>query len=320
MTNDGRDSVMSVLKSYIEIKKRNASISWKIAKKSKTYYFFLAPYASLFFLFYIVPVIASLFLSFTYYNVLESPDFIGIQNYINLILADDIFLIAVKNTFLIAVITGPIGYLAAFIFAWFINELPRYLKAFAVVIFYAPTISGQVYLIWSIIFSGDAYGYINAFLINLGIINEPILWLTNPQYMLTIVIIVTLWMSLGTGFLAFVAGLQGIDKSQYEAGYIDGIKNRWQELWYITLPNMKPMLLFGAVMTITQSFGVADVPMALTGFPSTDYATQTVVTHLIDYGSVRFEMGYAAAIATILFVTMILCNKVIQAFLRRVGT
>ncbi len=312
--------MITFLKKYIKKKKKDASISWKKAKLSKTYYLFLAPYAILFTLFYIVPVITSLVLSFTYYNVLEPPKFVGLQNYINLILADDVFLIAVKNTFILAAITGPVGYLAAFLFAWFINELPKYLRAFAVVIFYAPTISGQVYLIWSIMFSGDAYGYINAFLINLGIINAPILWLTNPQYMLTVVIIVTLWMSLGTGFLAFVAGLQGVDQAQYEAGYIDGIKNRWQELWYITLPSMKPMLLFGAVMTITQSFGVADVPMALTGFPSTDYATQTVVTHLIDYGSIRFEMGYASAIATLLFITMILCNKLIQAMLRRVGT
>lgn len=312
--------MLTFLKKYMNKKKRDASIAWKKAKLSKTYYLFLAPYAILFTLFYIVPVITSLVLSFTYYNVLEPPKFIGIQNYINLILADDIFLIAVKNTFLLAAITGPIGYLAAFLFAWFINELPRHLRAFAVVIFYAPTISGQVYLIWSIMFSGDAYGYINAFLIELGIINQPILWLTNPQYMLTVVLIVTLWMSLGTGFLAFVAGLQGVDQAQYEAGYIDGIKNRWQELWYITLPSMKPMLLFGAVMTITQSFGIADVPINLTGFPSTDYATQTVVTHLIDYGSIRFEMGYASAIATLLFVTMILCNKIIQAMLRRVGT
>lgn len=312
--------MLTFLKKYFKKRKRDAAIAWKRAKLSKTYYLFLAPYAILFSLFYIVPVITSLFVSFTYYNVLEPPKFIGLQNYINLILADDIFLIAVKNTFLLAAITGPIGYLAAFMFAWFINELPRYLRAFAVVIFYAPTISGQVYLIWSIMFSGDAYGYINAFFIELGIINEPILWLTNPDYMLTVVIIVTLWMSLGTGFLAFVAGLQGVDQAQYEAGYIDGIRNRWQELWYITLPSMKPMLLFGAVMTITQSFGVADVPIALTGFPSTDYATQTVVTHLIDYGSIRFEMGYASAIATILFITMILCNKLIQAMLRRVGT
>jgi multiple sugar transport system permease protein len=301
-------------------KKKDTAIAWKRAKSSKTYYLFLAPYAVLFTLFYIVPVITSLFLSFTYYNVLEPPKFIGLQNYINLLLADDVFLIAVKNTFLLAAVTGPLGYLAAFLFAWFINELPKYLRAVAIVIFYAPTISGQVYLIWAIMFSGDAYGYINAFLLELGIIGTPILWLTNPDYMLTVVLIVTLWMSLGTGFLAFVAGLQGIDKAQYEAGYIDGIKNRWQELWYITLPGMKPMLLFGAVMTITQSFGIADVPIALTGFPSTDYATQTVVTHLIDYGSIRFEMGYASAIATLLFLTMIICNKLIQAMLRRVGT
>ncbi len=305
---------------YFRKKKQNMRIAWQKAKKHKTCYLFLAPYGILFLLFYVVPVVTSIALSFTYYNVLEPPRFVGLQNYINLILADDVFLIAIKNTFLIAAITGPIGYLAAFLFAWFINELPRYLRAFAVVVFYAPTISGQVYLIWSIMFSGDAYGYVNAFLIRLGIINEPILWLTNPEYMMPVLLVVILWMSLGTGFLSFVAGLQGVDKSQYEAGYVDGIRNRWQELWYITLPNMKPMLLFGAVMAITQSFGVADVTMALAGFPSTDYAARTVVTHLIDYGSVRFEMGYASAIATILFVTMILCNKAIQAMLNRVGT
>lgn len=309
-----------IIKKYYRKKKKDMQIAWKKAKLAKTYYLFLLPYAILFTVFYIVPVVTSIVLSFSYYNVLEPARFVGLQNYINLILADDVFLIAVKNTFLIAAITGPIGYLAAFLFAWFINELPRYLRAFAVVVFYAPTISGQVYLIWSIMFSGDAYGYVNAFLMKLGIINEPILWLTNPTYMMPVLLVVILWMSLGTGFLSFVAGLQGVDKSQYEAGYVDGIRNRWQELWYITLPNMKPMLLFGAVMAITQSFGVADVTMALAGFPSTDYAARTVVTHLIDYGSVRFEMGYASAIATILFLTMILCNKVIQAMLRRVGT
>lgn len=303
-----------------KVVRSKTSLLWRQIKAARSYYLFLAPYAILFILFYVVPVITSITLSFSYYNVLEPAKFIGIQNYINLVLADDVFLIAVKNTFLIAAITGPIGYIAAFLFAWLINELPRYLRAFAVVIFYAPTISGQVYLIWAIMFSGDAYGYVNAFLMNLGITNAPILWLTNPEYMMPVLLIVILWMSLGTGFLSFVAGLQGVDKSLYEAGCVDGIKNRWQELWYITLPSMKPMLLFGAVMAITQSFGVADVTMALAGFPSTDYAARTVVTHLIDYGSVRFEMGYASAIATLLFITMILCNKAIQAMLRRVGT
>lgn len=150
--------------------------------------------------------------------------------------------------------------------------------------------------------------------------DTPILWFVNPTYMLPICMLVILWMSLGTGFLSFVAGLQGVDRSQFEAGYMDGVKNRWQELWYITLPNMRPMLMFGAVMSITQAFGVCDVTMALCGYPSTDYAARTIVTHLFDYGFTRFEMGYACAIATILFLMMILCNKAIQSLLRRVGT
>ncbi len=311
---------MSFMNKYITMKKKSAALTWTNMKRSKACYLFLAPYAILFTAFFIVPVVISIVLGFTYFNILEPPEFIYLQNYINLILADDVFLIAVKNTLILAFITGPLGYIMAFLIAWFINELPRFLRSIAVVIFYAPTITGQAFLIWGIIFSGDAYGYLNAFLVEIGITNEPVLWLTNPEYMMTVVIIVTLWMSLGAGFLAFVAGLQGIDNAQYEAGYIDGIKNRWQELWYITLPNMKPMLLFGAVMAISQAFGVADVPMGLTGFPSTDYATQTIVTHLIDYGSIRFEMGYACAIATILFIGMFLAKKLIYKMLDRVGT
>lgn len=311
---------MSFMQKYINKKKKNFHIAMYKAKRSKTCYLFLLPYAVIFTLFYIVPVVMSICLSFTYYNVLETPRFVGLSNYIDLFLADDVFLTSVTNTFAIAAITGPLGYLASFLFAWFINELPRYIRAFAVLIFYAPTISGQVYLIWAIMFSGDAYGYVNSFLMKLGFINAPILWLTDPKYMMPVILLVILWMSLGTGFLSFVAGLQGVDQSQYEAGYVDGIKNRWQELWYITLPNMKPMLMFGAVMAITQSFGVCEVTMALAGFPSTDYAARTVVTHLFDYGSVRFEMGYASAIATVLFITMILCNKLIQSLLRKVGT
>jgi len=243
-----------------------------------------------------------------------------LRNYINLLLADDVFLISMNNTFLMAAITGPIGYIAAFLFAWFINELPRYIRAFVTLIFYAPSISGAVYMIWALIFSGDAYGYINGALMSLGILDQPVLWLTDPKFMMPVMLVVILWMSLGAGFLAFLAGLSTIDVSLYEAGLVDGISNRWQELWYITLPNMKGMLMFGAVMAITQSFGVADVTVALAGFPSTDYAVHTVVNHLVDYGSVRFEMGYASAIATILFFTMIVCNYFIQKMLRRVGT
>ena len=305
---------------YFTLRKHNLTVAWKEAKRSKMCYVFLAPYAILFAMFFVFPVVASIYYSFTYYNILESPRFMGVQNYVNLILQDDIFLIGLKNTLVIAIITGPLGYILSFLFAWLINELPRWIRSVAVIIFYAPSIAGTCYTIFSIFFRGDAYGHVNALLMNLGIIDTPILWFINPKYMLPICMVVILWMSLGTGFLSFVAGLQGIDASQYEAGYMDGIKNRWQELWYITLPSMKPMLMFGAVMTITSSFGVCDVTMALCGYPSTDYAARTIVTHLYDYGFSRFEMGYACAIATILFLMMILCNKAIQSLLRRVGT
>ena len=305
---------------YIALRKHNIQVAIKKAKKSKNCYLFLAPYAILFTMFYIFPVVASIFYSFTYYNILEKPRFIGLQNYIALILEDDIFLTSIKNTFMIAIITGPLGYILSFLFAWLINELPRWIRSVAVIVFYAPSIAENCYVIFSVFFIGNAYGYVNAFLMNVGIIDKPVLWLINPDYMLPICMLVILWMSLGTGFLSFVAGLQGVDRSQFEAGYMDGIKNRWQELWFITLPNMKPMLMFGAVMSITQAFGVCDVTMALCGYPSTDYAARTIVTHLFDYGFSRFEMGYACAIATVLFLIMILCNKAIQNLLSRVGT
>ena len=305
---------------YLTLRKHNMKVAWKKAKLRKMCYLFLAPYAILFTMFYVFPVVASIYYSFTYYNILEPPRFIGLQNYISLILQDDIFLIGVKNTLMIALITGPLGYILSFLFAWLINELPRWIRSIAVIVFYAPSIAGNCYVIFSVFFRGVAYGYVNAFLMNLGIIDTPRLWLIDPKYMLPICMLVILWMSMGSGFLSFVAGLQGVDRSQFEAGYMDGIKNRWQELWYITLPSMKPMLMFGAVMTITSSFGVADVTMALCGYPSTDYAARTIVTHLFDYGYSRFEMGYACAIATILFLMMILCNKAIQSLLRRVGT
>lgn len=307
----------NILSLYFRRKKRNMQIAWKKAKASKNCYLFILPYAVLFTVFFILPICMSLVLSFTYYNVLEPAEFIGITNYKNLILADDVFLTAVKNTFVLAGIIGPVGYIASFLFAWLINELPRYLKAIAIVCFYAPSISGAAFTIWQMIFSNDAYGWVNSLIQEFGM--DPVLWLSNPEYMLTVVVIVSLWMSLGSGFLAFVAGLQGVDRSQYEAAYVDGVKNRWQELWYITLPSMKPMLLFGAINSITSAFNVADVPELLCGFPSTDYAVHTVVSHLKDYGSLRFEMGYASAVATILFLAMLFCNKLVQALLRRVG-
>ena len=307
------------LNKYIARKKLIAADTLKSVRKYSFCYLFLLPYAVLFITFYVLPMITSIYFSFTNYNILEKPDFIGIKNYINLFLEDEVFTIAVRNTFVIAIIIGPIGYIMAFIFAWLINELPNWIRTLVVFFFYVPSISGQAFNVFRFFFADDANGWLNAKLIHWNIIQQPILFLTNPHNVLKVIIPVILWTSLGTGFLSFVAGLKGIDKSQYEAGYIDGIQNRWQELWYITLPNMKPMLLFGAVMSITNAFGVCSIPMMLAGYPSVDYCARTIVTHLFDYGFTRFEFGYASAIATVLFITMILCNKFIQKLLSRVG-
>jgi len=269
--------------------------------------------------FVILPVFMSLGISFTYFNLLETPRFIGFDNYRALLLDDDIFIISLKNTLILAVVTGPVSYLLAFVFAWLINELKPKLRALMTVIFYAPSISGNAFLIWLLIFSGDVHGFANSYLIRLGIIDNPIIWLRNPDYMLFVLILVQLWLSLGVSFLAFIAGLQSVDKTLYEAGAIDGVKNRWQELWYITLPSMRPQLLFGAVMQITTSLAIAEVSMQLLGFPSVQYAGHTIVTHLIDYGTIRFDLGYASAIATVLFLIMITTNLVVRSFLRKVG-
>lgn len=293
---------------------------WKRIKQNKVSYFFVAPYGILFFTFTILPVAVAIYLSFTHYNMLQPPRWVGWENYLRLLLADDVFLIAVKNTFVFAVITGPLSYLASFVFAWLINELRPRIRAFLTLLLYAPSISGSLYLIWTIMFSGDSYGFINSRLLYLGIIKEPIQFLTDPQWMMSVVIIVVLWMSLGTSFLAFIAGLQGIDPSLYEAAAVDGIRNRWQELFYITLPQMKGYLMFGAIMAITSSFAAAEQIIPLVGFPSTDYAGHTIVAHLIDYGNVRFEMGMASAIAAILFFTMVISQRLVQRLLDKIGT
>lgn len=308
----------SVSQEALDIAKKQGSLRYQM-KKNRASYAMMAPYFILFFFFTVLPVLMSIVLSFTDFNMLEAPNFVGWRNYVKLFLEDNIFTVALKNTLIFAVITGPVSYMLCLLFAWIINEFKGVLRAFLTLIFYAPSICGNAYLVWNLILTGDRYGYLNGILLKLGIINEPILWMQTEKYVLPVLIVVQLWLSLGTGFLSFIAGLQTVDKSMYEAAALDGVKNRWQELWYVTLPAMKPQLMFGAVMQITQSFAVADISIYLAGNPSVNYAGATVVTHLLDYGSTRFEMGYASAIATILFLLMVGTNKLVQKILGRVG-
>lgn len=300
--------------------RKDIAYQWKQIKRHRMHYLLMTPYLILFTLFVLVPVVIAIVFSFTSFNILEPPKFVGLKNYFRLFMNDEVFMTGIKNTLVFAVITGPGGYALALLFAWLINDLPKRLRVIFTVIFYAPSLSGGMAVVWNFLFSADSKGFLNSWLIQFGLISEPISWLANEKYMMGIMIMIILWMSMGTTFLSFIAGLQGVERQYYEAAAIDGIKNRWQELWHITLPLMKPQLMFGAVMSITSAFGVGDIITQLMGYPSANYAVHTVMNHLSDYGSIRYEMGYACAIATLLFVTMIGCNKAIQHLLGKVGT
>jgi len=293
---------------------------WMMIKKSRQSYMLMLPYYILFFTFTILPVLTAIVFSFTNFNMLQAPSFVGWTNYTRLFLENEIFVIALQNTLIFAVVTGPLSFFLCFVFAWIINDMPPKIRAFMTLVFYAPSISGNVFFMWQVFFSGDRMGHVNGFLINLGLIDSPINFFRDARFIMPILIIVQLWMSLGVGFLAFIAGLQTVDKALFEAGAVDGIRNRWQELWFITLPSMKPQLLFAAVMQITTSFAIADIVTILAGLPTVNYAGDTIVTHLQDIGWIRFEMGYASAVATILFLLMVGTNKGVQRILRKVGT
>ena len=296
-----------------------AQWTWKEMKRNWVAYAMVAPFMLLFTIFTVLPVLLSIVISFTDFNLLEMPNFVFMQNYITLFFDDDIFLLAAQHTFVFAVIVGPSSYLMSLLVAWFINELGPKIRAIVTLIFYAPSISGQVYLIWGTLFSGDSYGWVNGALLNLGIITEPIQFFNNADYVMPLCIVVSLWTSLGTSFLSFIAGLQGIDRSLYEAAAVDGIKNRRQELYYVTMTTVKPQLMFGAIMSITSSFGFGGIVSALCGFPSVDYAAHTIMHHLEDYGGQRFETGYASAIAVILFAIMIGANVLVKNIISKVG-
>lgn len=278
-------------------------------------YLFMLPYLLIFFTFVLLPVLISVVLSFTRFDIVQSPSFIGIRNYLRLFIDDSLFPIALKNTLLLALVTGPLGFFLSLLVAWLLNELGTRTRSVLTLFFYAPVISGGAYAIWQIIYSGDTYGFLNGFLMNMGLIYKPIQWLTDSSYMMGSAMVVLIWMSFGSGFLSFIAGFKNVDSRLYEAAAIDGIKNRFQEMWYITLPSMKPQLMFGAVMSITSSFGTGTIISAIYGFPSTNYAVYTLVHLLEDYGNVRYEMGYASAIATVLFAIMLGSNLIVQRIL-----
>ena len=275
----------------------------------------LFPFLLFFFVFTIIPIFSSIALSFTSYDMISSAKFIGIDNYRRMIVEDATFSVTVRNTLIFAIIAGPLGFLLSFVLAWFVNEFEPKTRAVLSFMFYAPSLVGNAYFIWKVAFSGDSYGYINSFLLSLGIITDPIQWLKTEAYLMTIVIIVQLWQSMGVSFLSNISGLQNVSRDMYEAGAIDGIRNRWQELRYITLPAMQPMLLFSAVMQIQSSFSASTIMIELAGYPSKGNAVDTIVSLMTDMATVRYELGYACAMSVVLFIMMVAARLLVGKLL-----
>jgi len=287
--------------------------------ENRAFLLLLMPFMGLFFIFTILPIVSSIVLSFTDYDMINTPRFTGLSNYLRMFTTDEVFPVAVKNTLLFSVITGPVSFFLAFLLAWLINEFRPGLRSLLAFLFYAPALIGNVYYIWQVAFSSDSYGYANSLLLSWGLITEPILWFRDVRFSMIIVMIVQLWLSIGISFLADIAGLQNVNPELYEAGAIDGIRTRWHELWYITLPSMKSILLFGAVMQIQATFSISAVPMALAGFPSVNNSVDTLVTHLMDVGTQRYELGYAAAVSVFLFMLMALFRILVGKALDLMG-
>lgn len=287
----------------------------KLVKEYKTGTLLVLPFLILYLVFVIGPIVIAGGMSLTDYNLLETPNFVGIDNYKVLFLEDDVFITAIKNTLIFAVIAGPVGLFMSFLLAYVINEKP-FSKLFSL-LFYAPALTSGIAMtvVWMYFFSSDRYGFINNILFQMGIINEPILWNIDGKYILTVVIIISVWMNMGSGFLVFYAGLKNTSKELMEAGKIDGVKNSMQELYYIIIPQMKPQLLFGCINAVTTSLGVFEIAMGVAGFPSPNYAGHTIVAHLYDYAFVRFQMGYAAAVAMVLFFVTFVLGKILTKVL-----
>ncbi len=282
-------------------------------------YLLLAPFLVLFILMTVLPVLSSIVLSFFNFDMVSFPRFAGLGNYLRMFLQDKIFPTVLANTLVLAILTGPASFLLSFVLAWLINEFRPAMRTLLSFMFYAPALVGNALYIWQVAFSTDSYGYVNSLLLSLGVITEPIAWLSSTSYIVPIVVMVQLWQGMGVNFLANISGLQNVDTELYEAGAIDGVRNRWQELWYITLPGMQSMLLFSAVMSIASAFSISSIITTLAGYPTVGYAADTIVSYLSDVGTVKYEMGYASALSVVLFLLMILTRLLIGRLLNKVG-
>lgn len=301
------------------MKKGSSLPKKKLMKDDISFYLFMSPFMLAFVLFTVLPILASMFLSFFDFDMVSKPLFIGFDNYIRMFTGDELFFKVLANSLKFGILVGPGGYLLAFLMAWMINEFPRAVRVLLTFIFYVPSLVGNALYIFQVMFSGDSYAYVNNFLISFGLVTEPIQWFHTESYNFTLIVCIQLWMSMGTSFLANIAGLQNVNTELYEAGAIDGVRTRWHELWYITMPSMKTILLFSAVMQIQTAFSMGALQTALAGYPSVNNSVDTLVQYIGDVGTTRYEMGYAAALSVLLFIIIIIFRYLISGLLNLIG-
>jgi multiple sugar transport system permease protein len=303
-----------------KIKKAYYTVTEKISdwlyKGNRTTVLFLLPYVSMFFIFIVLPVVVAIALSFTYFNGISSPTFTGFSNYLYLFTQDQYFMRTIlPNTMLFAIIVGPGGYVLSFLLAWVLSQIPRKMRTVMTLIVYSPSMTSGIAMtvLWKIIFSGDEQGYLNSLLLSMDLISEPIQWLQSGDFLMPVMILITLWSSMGVGFLAMLSGILSINRELYEAAYLDGISNRFQEIVYITAPSMKNQMLFGAVMAIVNAFSAGAIGVQLTGSnPTPNYAGQLIVNHIDDYGLNIKELGMSASLSVILLIMVYLFSWIFR--------
>ena len=274
----------------------------------------LVPYLVFFSLFIIVPILAAIGLSFTQFDSIQAPVFNGIDNYVRIFTQDTVFMQHVlPNTVLFSVIVGPGGYLLSVLMAWLLAQLTKVPRTIFTIIVYSPSLTAGVIMttVWQVIFSGDQAGYLNSLLIELGLVTQPVTFLQSETMIMPIMIFVSLWSSMGIGFLAILAGFVGMDQELLEAARLDGVNSRFQELIYVIIPYTKPTMLFGAVMAMVNTFAGSGIGVSLSGTnPTPGYAGQLIVNHIEDVGYIRYEIGYASAVSVVLLLFIWWCSKV----------
>jgi putative chitobiose transport system permease protein len=265
---------------------------------SLTPYLFLAPALVIISVFILYPTAAVVYYSFTEYNIVRPPEWVGLQNYERL-WRDPIFWKALSNSFLYLIVT-PTLIVLSIALAIVVNRPLPGVNVFRA-LYYIPVISGTIAvgIAWRWLFDTNG-GLINGILVSLGILEQPVQWLAEPAFTLPIAMLLTIWIGLGYYMMVFLAGLQNIPEDLYDAAVIDGC-NGFQKHWYVTLPGLRPQIVFVAVISSLAAIEVFNEIFVITGgLGGILNSGVTMVFYLWRQAFRLQNAGYASAIAMVL--------------------